>query len=44
MGIFEYDPAQRFRGWLRTITCHALSDFLEARRRPGLDSGHDRVA
>jgi RNA polymerase sigma-70 factor (ECF subfamily) len=44
LGTFEYDPAQRFRGWLRTITSHALSDFVGARRRPGQGSGDDRVA
>src|SRR4051812_13134514 len=24
---FRYDPAKRFRGWLRTVTQHALVDF-----------------
>jgi RNA polymerase sigma-70 factor (ECF subfamily) len=27
---FTYDPAQRFRGWLKTLTHHAWSDFLAA--------------
>jgi RNA polymerase sigma factor (sigma-70 family) len=30
---FSYDPTRRFRGWLRTITRHAWSDFLERRNR-----------
>jgi RNA polymerase sigma-70 factor (ECF subfamily) len=30
---FSYDPSRSFRGWLRTLTQHALSDFLEARKR-----------
>jgi RNA polymerase sigma-70 factor (ECF subfamily) len=29
---FEYDPARSFRGWLRTLTHHAWSDFLDAER------------
>src|SRR6516225_6538449 len=40
---FVYDPAQSFRGWLRTLTEHALSDFVADRRRPGLGSGDSRV-
>src|SRR5262249_6197134 len=38
-----YDPAKRFRGWLKTITYHALSDFLESRRRPGQGSGDSQI-
>lgn len=30
---FEYDPGRRFRGWLHTLTHHALSDFLASPRR-----------
>ena len=40
---FVYDPAQSFRGWLRTLTDHALADFLEDRRRPGLGSGDSHI-
>ena len=40
---FVYDPALSFRGWLRTLTEHALSDFLADRRRPGLGSGDSQV-
>src|SRR6059058_4467466 len=39
LGSFDYDPERRFRGWLKTITTHALSDYLAARRRPGQGSG-----
>jgi len=35
---FRYDPARSFRVWLKTVTQHALSDFLAARRK---DPGHD---
>ena len=41
---FSYDPARSFRAWLRTLTHHAWSDFLESRGRPGLGSGDSRVA
>ena len=41
---FTYDPSRTFRGWLRSVTQHALSDFFaDRRRRPGLGSGDDRV-
>ena len=30
--VFTYDPSKRFRGWLKTLTQHAWSDFLRARR------------
>src|SRR5437763_1879635 len=33
---FRYDPDKSFRAWLRTLTHHALSDFLDGcRRAPG---------
>jgi RNA polymerase sigma-70 factor (ECF subfamily) len=35
---FRYDPDQSFRAWLKTVTQHALSDFLAARRK---DPGHN---
>jgi RNA polymerase sigma-70 factor (ECF subfamily) len=41
---FTYDPSRSFRAWLKTLTRHALSDFLESRRRPGLGSGDSQVA
>jgi RNA polymerase sigma factor (sigma-70 family) len=36
---FTYDPALSFRGWLRTLTQNALSDFLSERQQPGRGSG-----
>jgi RNA polymerase sigma-70 factor (ECF subfamily) len=45
MRSFAYDPAQRFRGWLRTVTHRAFCDWHEARqRRPGQGSGDSAVA
>ena len=40
---FIYDPQRSFRGWLRTVTQHALSDFLAGRSRPDASSGDSRV-
>jgi RNA polymerase sigma factor (sigma-70 family) len=40
---FAYDPSRSFRGWLRTLTHHAWSDFLEGRKRPGAGSGDGAV-
>jgi RNA polymerase sigma-70 factor (ECF subfamily) len=31
--LFKYDPARSFRSWLTTVTQHALTDFVRARRR-----------
>jgi RNA polymerase sigma-70 factor (ECF subfamily) len=36
---FSYDPAQRFRAWLKTLTHHAWSDFLAAWRPAEKGSG-----
>jgi RNA polymerase sigma-70 factor (ECF subfamily) len=36
---FSYDPAQRFRAWLKTLTHHAWSDFLAAWRSAVTGSG-----
>jgi RNA polymerase sigma-70 factor (ECF subfamily) len=41
---FTYDADRSFRAWLKTLTHHALSDFLDGRRRPGLGSGDSGVA
>jgi RNA polymerase sigma factor (sigma-70 family) len=41
---FQYDPSRSFRAWLKTLTHHAWSDFLESRQRPGLGSGDSRIA
>lgn len=43
LGSFSYDPKRSFRAWLKTLTRHALSDFLAGRRRPGRGSGDDEV-
>jgi RNA polymerase sigma factor (sigma-70 family) len=40
---FAYDPALSFRGWLRTLTQNALSDFLAERRRFSQGSGDSGV-
>jgi RNA polymerase sigma-70 factor (ECF subfamily) len=39
MRTFNYDPSKSFRGWLRTLTRHAWSDFVTARGRAGRGSG-----
>jgi RNA polymerase sigma-70 factor (ECF subfamily) len=44
MREFNYDPSRSFRAWLKTLTHHAWSDFLQARQRPGLGSGDSHVA
>ena len=36
---FDYDPSRSFRGWLKTLTRHALSDFCDARGRVGAAGG-----
>jgi RNA polymerase sigma-70 factor (ECF subfamily) len=36
---FSYDPTQRFRAWLKTLTHHAWSDFLAAARPAVKGSG-----
>jgi RNA polymerase sigma factor (sigma-70 family) len=37
---FQYDPARSFRAWLKTVTQHALADFVDARRKdPGRTAG-----
>jgi RNA polymerase sigma factor (sigma-70 family) len=30
---FQYDPARSFRAWLKTVTQHALSDFVASRHK-----------
>ena len=44
MRTFAYDPKRSFRGWLRTLTRHAWSDFVEARQRGGRASGDSGTA
>jgi RNA polymerase sigma factor (sigma-70 family) len=39
---FVYDPSRSFRGWLRLVTQHALSDFFAHRKqRPDAGSSDD---
>jgi RNA polymerase sigma-70 factor (ECF subfamily) len=40
---FAYDPARSFRGWLKTLTRHAWSDFVTDRQR-GVTATGDAVA
>src|SRR5712671_4103696 len=40
---FSYDATRSFRGWLRTLTQHALSDFLEDRQGSTAGSGDSRI-
>jgi RNA polymerase sigma factor (sigma-70 family) len=39
MRSFAYDPTRSFRGWLKTLTHHAWSDFLAGRKRTALVCG-----
>jgi RNA polymerase sigma-70 factor (ECF subfamily) len=40
---FSYDPALRFRAWLKTLTHHAWSDFLSSSRPADKGSGDSGV-
>lgn len=40
---FAYDPARSFRAWLKLLTHHAWSDFLDGRRRAVPGSGDSAV-
>jgi RNA polymerase sigma-70 factor (ECF subfamily) len=40
---FTYDESRSFRGWLRTLTQHAWSDFMKRRGRAGRGSGDREV-
>jgi RNA polymerase sigma-70 factor (ECF subfamily) len=44
MRTFAYDPSKSFRGWLRTVTRHAWSDFVRARQRGARASGDPAAA
>jgi RNA polymerase sigma factor (sigma-70 family) len=35
---FDYDPAQSFRGWLKTLTHHAWHDLVTANRAAAADA------
>ncbi len=43
MRSFEYDPAKRFRSWLRTVAHRAWCDFLDGRRRSQVGTGDTGV-
>jgi RNA polymerase sigma-70 factor (ECF subfamily) len=36
---FQYDPTRSFRAWLKTLTQHAWSDFVQARKRARVVGG-----
>jgi RNA polymerase sigma-70 factor (ECF subfamily) len=40
---FIYDPTRSFRAWLRTITLHTWSDFIESQRRGVAAAGSSAV-
>ena len=40
---FQYDPSRSFRAWIKTLTHHAWSDFVEFRQRAGRGSGDSDV-
>src|ERR1700733_9413498 len=42
MRSFVYQPGSSFRAWLKTVTHHALSDFIDKRHRAGTAS-HEGV-
>ncbi len=44
MSTFVYDPARSFRGWLKTLTRHAWSDYLRDRERGIRGSADSAVA
>jgi RNA polymerase sigma-70 factor (ECF subfamily) len=35
MQLFRYDPSQKFRGWLKTVTHHAWQDLARSRKAVG---------
>jgi RNA polymerase sigma factor (sigma-70 family) len=39
MPTFAYDRNRSFRGWLRTLTQHALADFAKSRARAAREGG-----
>jgi RNA polymerase sigma-70 factor (ECF subfamily) len=45
MQTFRYDPAAKFRAWLKTVTHHAWQDLVRSRRRRvGADDPLERLA
>lgn len=43
LGTFDYDPSRSFRGWLKTLTHHAWSDFVARQQRPGRGSTDSEI-
>jgi RNA polymerase sigma-70 factor (ECF subfamily) len=43
MRRFVYDPTRSFRGWLRTLTRHAWSDFVADRRHAWSTTGDSQT-
>jgi RNA polymerase sigma factor (sigma-70 family) len=39
MGQFEYDPARRFRSWLKTVVRNTVIDFLRSQQRRPWERG-----
>jgi RNA polymerase sigma-70 factor (ECF subfamily) len=44
MRTFSYDRAGSFRGWLKTLTRHALANFTARRKRTGAITSDPRAA
>src|SRR5580700_8078814 len=44
MKTFCYDPGRSFRAWLKTLTQHAVSDFVEGRREAAGSGDRDVLA
>src|SRR5687768_13130438 len=42
METFRYDPKQRFRAWLKTVTHHAWQDWVRSRKQ--IAAGGDSTA
>jgi RNA polymerase sigma-70 factor (ECF subfamily) len=40
---FRYDSSRSFRAWLKTVTHHTWSDFLQGQQRAGQGSGDSAV-
>src|SRR5262249_49557829 len=43
MRSFNYDPSRSFRAWLKTLTNHALSNFVAGRSPAHQGSGDSQV-
>src|SRR5437868_5341626 len=43
MKVFNYDPTKSFRGYLRSITHHAILEYLESRDTAGVGGGNAQI-